>query len=226
MPTVSKQKACLLKNSYAKGHTSVMMGKSFGYESSVVQRSFVRLPGDDYQDRISQLDEVLTFQDVDGSSTSAAPLRPRSRTRSRIEEYTNPESGKVHPDLLTNKIYRPLELGIMFNTEIRKHIEDTSCHGFLMIDTANSRNWGLGSSERLKCDSCSYVSPYYRLYEELETGKRGRKPAKINVGLQTGLMTTPISNTGMSRILAHANIAPPQMYPPCIGLPVKCLRQW
>ncbi len=211
MPRVSKKKACLLSNSYAKGHTNVMMGKSFGYDSSVVQHSFVRLPEDDYQDRISQLDEVLTFQDVDGSPTSASPLRPRTKTRRRIEEYTNPESDKVHPDLLTNKIYRPLELCIMFNKEIRKHLEETSCHGFLMIDTENSRNWGFGSIERLKCVSCSYVSIYYKLYEELETGKRGRKPAKINVGLQTGLMTTPISNTGMSRILAHANIAPPNV---------------
>ncbi|KAH3873363.1 hypothetical protein DPMN_036597 [Dreissena polymorpha] len=159
MHRVSKKKACLLKNSYAKGHTSVMMGKPFRYDSSVVQRSFVRLPGDDYQDRISQLDEVLNFQDVDESSTSAAPLRPRSRTLSRIEEYTHPESDKVHPDLLTSKTFRPLELGIIFNTEIRKHIEETSCHGFLIIDTANSRNWGLGSSERLKCNSCSQTCP-------------------------------------------------------------------
>ncbi|KAH3718575.1 hypothetical protein DPMN_061381 [Dreissena polymorpha] len=65
MPRVSKKKACLLSNSYAKGLTNVMMGKSFGYDSSVVQHSFVRLPEDDYQDRISQLDEVLTFHDVD-----------------------------------------------------------------------------------------------------------------------------------------------------------------
>ncbi|KAH3775372.1 hypothetical protein DPMN_176773 [Dreissena polymorpha] len=47
------------------------------------------------------------------------------------------------------------------------------------------------------------------MYEELETGKRGGKSAKINVGLQTGLMTTPISNTDMSRKLAYAFIAPP-----------------
>ncbi|KAH3704348.1 hypothetical protein DPMN_079404 [Dreissena polymorpha] len=38
-------------------------------------------------------------QDVDGSSTSAAPLLPLFRTQSRIEVYTNPQSGKDHPDL-------------------------------------------------------------------------------------------------------------------------------
>ncbi|KAH3720963.1 hypothetical protein DPMN_063875 [Dreissena polymorpha] len=120
-------------------------------------------------DRISQLDEVLTFQDIDGTSTSAAPLRPLSRTRSRIEEYTNQESDKVHQDLLTNSIYMPLELGIMFNTEVRKHIEKIPCYGFLMIDMENSRKLGLGSSERQKCDSCLTVRPYNKLVEELET---------------------------------------------------------
>ncbi|KAH3859982.1 hypothetical protein DPMN_102803 [Dreissena polymorpha] len=50
-------------------------------------------------DQFSQLGVVLTFQDVDGSSTSAAPLRPLFRTQSRIEAYTNPQSGKDHQDL-------------------------------------------------------------------------------------------------------------------------------
>ncbi|KAH3846387.1 hypothetical protein DPMN_088688 [Dreissena polymorpha] len=125
--------------------------KSFGYDSSVVQRHSFDYLGDNYQGRISHLDEVLTFHGVDGLFISAAPLRPRSWTRSRIEEYTNPKSGKVHPDIFKNTIYRPLELGIIFNIEVRQHIKETSCHGFLMIDTANSRNWGRSSSERLKC---------------------------------------------------------------------------
>jgi hypothetical protein len=42
---------------------------------------------------------------------------------------------------------RPLKLAIMFNTEIRKHIKETSCHGFIIIDTANSSSWGLGSKQ-------------------------------------------------------------------------------
>ncbi|KAH3839184.1 hypothetical protein DPMN_112609 [Dreissena polymorpha] len=41
----------------------------------------------------------VDLQDVDGSSTSAAPLRPLFRTQSRIEVYTNPQSGKDHQDL-------------------------------------------------------------------------------------------------------------------------------
>ncbi|KAH3852097.1 hypothetical protein DPMN_094594 [Dreissena polymorpha] len=97
MPTVPKQKACLLRNSYARGHTYVVAGKAFGCDSSVVQCTLIPLPGN--EDQISQLCEVLTFQDVDGSSTNAAPLRPRFRTRCRIEVYTNPESGKDRPDL-------------------------------------------------------------------------------------------------------------------------------
>ncbi|KAH3846478.1 hypothetical protein DPMN_088779 [Dreissena polymorpha] len=45
-------------------------------------------------------DDILCVEsDVDGSSTSAAPLRPLFRTQSRIEVHTNPQSGKDHPDL-------------------------------------------------------------------------------------------------------------------------------
>ncbi|KAH3735919.1 hypothetical protein DPMN_042480 [Dreissena polymorpha] len=88
MPTVTMQRARLLRNSYASGHTNVVAGKSFGCDSSVVQCTFIPLPGDDYQDQFSQLGVVLTFQDVDGTSTSAAPLRPLFRTQSRIEVYT------------------------------------------------------------------------------------------------------------------------------------------
>ncbi|KAH3748222.1 hypothetical protein DPMN_182660 [Dreissena polymorpha] len=99
MPTVTMQKSTLAKDPYASGHTNVVAGKSFGCDSSVVQCTFIPLPGDDYQDQFSLLGVVLTFQDVDGSSTSAAPLRPLFRTQSRIEVYTNPRSGKDHPDL-------------------------------------------------------------------------------------------------------------------------------
>ena len=34
---------------------------------------------------------------------------------------------------------------------------------------------------------CGYTSKMYKLYHEVETGKRGRKPAAPNIGLQVGL---------------------------------------
>jgi hypothetical protein len=80
-----------------------------------------------------------------------------------------------------------------------------------MIDAANSKAWGWAAIERLFCKECSYVSPYYKLYEEVETDKRGRKAAQINVGIQLGLLTTPLSNTGLSRMLTNTNIPPPNL---------------
>ncbi|KAH3753240.1 hypothetical protein DPMN_187874 [Dreissena polymorpha] len=53
MPRVPKQKACMLRNSYQKGHANVTMGKSFGSDSTVVQSIFIPLHGYDYQDHIS-----------------------------------------------------------------------------------------------------------------------------------------------------------------------------
>ncbi|KAH3780366.1 hypothetical protein DPMN_158179 [Dreissena polymorpha] len=86
------------------------MGKSFGSDFSVVLCTFIPLPENDYQDTIFQLCGIFTFKVVDGSSKSDAPLRPQSRTQRCIEEDTNPETGKNHQDLFTNKLYRPLKL--------------------------------------------------------------------------------------------------------------------
>ena len=48
----------------------------------------------------------------------------------------------------------------------------------------------------LWCMKCGYTSKMYKLYHEVETGKRGRKPAARNIGLQVGLQecTTGIVN--------------------------------
>jgi hypothetical protein len=41
---------------------------------------------------------------------------------------------------------------------------------------------------------CDFVGQYHTLYYEVDTSGPGRKAATINIGLQAGLMTTPISN--------------------------------
>ncbi len=65
--------------------------------------------------------------------------------------------------------------------------------------------------ERLKCSSCRFKSRYHKLYEEVDTGKRGRKAAKPNRGIQAGLKTTPISNNALIRVLLHTNVIPPAL---------------
>ena len=74
----------------------------------------------------------------------------------------------------------------------------------LKFDTANSVHWGLAWRERLVCTKCDYVGKYFNVYEGGEympTLKKGWKPAKINRGLQTGLMCVPMGIKGFNEIL-------------------------
>ncbi len=45
----------------------------------------------------------------------------------------------------------------------------------------------------------------------MQTGKRGRKAATVNVASQAGLQTTSISNTALSRVLVVSNVIRPNI---------------
>ncbi|CAG2191397.1 ORC2 [Mytilus edulis] len=95
-----------------------------------------------------------------------------------------------------------------FTTEIRKH-DKSDCDGHLRFDAENAKQWGCVWRERLKCPKCDFVSKYYRLYDTVESNKRGPKAAKLNVQIQCGLITSPISNKNLRDILMISNIVPP-----------------
>ncbi|KAH3857162.1 hypothetical protein DPMN_099762 [Dreissena polymorpha] len=99
----------------------------------------------------------------------------------------------------------------LFNSAFKEHRHDKpNGEVDLNFDAANSMRWGLGWRERLKCTKCSYMSDYHNLYEEIENKKGpSRRVAKVNIGLQLGLCNTPMSNTGVRRILNNANIIAP-----------------
>lgn len=78
-----------------------------------------------------------------------------------------------------------------------------------MFDAAASRKWGICWSERLKCTRYMYVGKHYKLFEEVPSNIRGRRSGKPNVGLQLGLMSTPISNYGACRLFVNTDIIPP-----------------
>jgi len=186
-----------------------------GKGPSVVDVKYVRLSEASFNSRIHKHGSVLTFKDVDGSDTHHKPLRPSADKPSYIDRYgckprRSARRSDVHPDLLTNKLYEPAKVVKMFNIEFKRHMSlKQNCKGNLQIDGSASRKWGLCWQERLKCSNCSYVSAYYKLYEELNSKGRGRKAARANVGFQIGLTTTSIGNAGARRILNHANIISP-----------------
>lgn len=176
--------------------------------------TYVRLTETDFNSRIDITEnDTLTFKDVDGQQTNAKPLRPAKSDPSLVQQLASSQNTKIHPDLLVYKLYRPYELQVMWNSEIRNHkVISPECEGDLQFDAENSCKWGVCWSERLICSDCQFESPFYKLYEEVNPdspNKRGRKAASANVGLQLGLMSTPISNTSMRKVLLHSKMIPP-----------------
>ena len=159
-------------------------------------KRYVRLTQQSFESRVTCEDSCLTLYDVDRTANANGILRPNPDSPTLLEEMCDIDdsTSDIHPDLLAHKLYRPLDIQTMFNTEIRKHtIQNAICLGDLNIDAEHSRKWGLGWSERLKCTKCTYVSRYYKLYEEIEREGKGRRAAAINFGLQCGLMSYSLS---------------------------------
>ena len=72
----------------------------------------------------------------------------------------------------------------MLNEVFHQHQQTSpSCGGQLDFDYASEQQRMLCWREKVICDRCQYESQMYNLYEEIKTGKPGRKPATANVGL-------------------------------------------
>lgn len=141
---------------------------------------------------------------IDGQRTDLTMLRPTKSLDSahRIPEQTS-NSGAyviVHKDRLCS----------MWNTAFKEHfLFKSGCNGDLCWDDDTSKRWGCAWKVALKCNSCSFTTLHFKLYDEAESGAPGPNPATINVGLQVGLMKQGMSNSGMREILTAANIASP-----------------
>lgn len=98
----------------------------------------------------------------------------------------------------------------MFNEVARDHrTQSPCCEGNLDFDYAAEEKRGLCWRERVVCDSCSFTSQKYNLYNEIQTGRPGRKPATANVGLNVALTQLPIGPTSVRKMCLSSNIPAP-----------------
>jgi hypothetical protein len=168
----------------------------------------MRLKGAVFESRVTQeSDGVLTILDVDQSPCPPMLLRPRPKSPGVLDDFL--ESTVSDPDNHTYKHYVPSLVSVLWNSTIKEHaIERNGCDGELEFDSIASKKWGFAWKERLKCKKCDFVGQYHTLYYEVDTSGPGRKAATINIGLQEGLMTTPISNKSFRDITINCNIIP------------------
>ena len=108
--------------------------------------------------------------------------------------------------LHTNHLWR------MVNTVFPEHITNhPNCMGNLNFDSKCEEKNGLVWRERVVCDRCNYTSRMFKLYNEVDTGKCGRKPADINRMVHVGMTQTSISATSLNKILLSASLDAPSI---------------
>ncbi|CAC5397278.1 unnamed protein product [Mytilus coruscus] len=151
---------------------------------------------------------VLTIENVDGTPVEQVILRPMPQNLDVVDKYL--QAANNYSDACPNKVYTPKHVESLFSSEIRNHrLYNSECDGDLKFDAENEKQWGCVWRERLKCQKCDFESKYYRLYDVVETNKRGQKSAKLNIQIQCGLITSPISNKNFRDILMISNMSPP-----------------
>ncbi|VDI30793.1 Hypothetical predicted protein [Mytilus galloprovincialis] len=84
-----------------------------------------------------------------------------------------------------------------------------NCNGILQWNMEQEEKFGFVNREEAMCDKCNYQSRKFKLYEEVQTKKPGRKAAKINVSAQAALSQTPLGYTGLRKIVLGCNMPAP-----------------
>lgn len=96
-----------------------------------------------------------------------------------------------------------------FNEAFRSHQEaNGDCqqpHLAVVSETKVGMCWKMS----LGCTNCNFKMPPQKLYQEVQSPKRGPNPAAPNVGLAVGLQDTPLGNTRARYLLASMDVPPP-----------------
>ena len=147
---------------------------------------------------------ILTASDCDGKLGSVKLLRPIKAVKP-VEK--NDRELKVSAE--GNRLIDVTKLTEMVNNVTRTHaLESVHCK-LPEIQVAREKKWGLAWKYQWKCTNCSFLSPEYKLYNEVNTGKPGPSPACMNLTFQAGLQDTPMGNTRARYLLASADVPPP-----------------
>ena len=134
-------------------------------------------------------------------------LRPRKDTRSALESAAMVQNGN---ELDSYRIVHLEKVQEMYIDALKQHESvSPACDGSLRFDQDGEVQHGLAWQETLKCSKCQFRSEKCKLYKEIDTGKRGKKAADINLSVHVGTSHTPISCTGLNKIIVSMNIPPP-----------------
>ena len=151
---------------------------------------------------------MISISDVDGKPCNVKLLRPKPAPPTYIERLCEPhgEDGKVRG----LRFVQAEKFEQLWQNAIQGHSKsEPTCTGTLELDKDGERQVGLCWQERIKCNTCGYLSEREKLYNEVDRGRRGRKVAAPNLAVQVGLTHTPMANTGLQTPLHLLDVPSP-----------------
>ena len=212
----SLRKKCRSTRSTAKklsdtGNTSCVDSElAHCSDADKVNKCWTRLDHDEYAYLIKKPpnSDALDMVDSHGTELGVKVMRPRATLE---DDTDDTESGGASPEENeTYRIFNMQKVEDLWNIAITGHKQYMQyCCGRLVWDYASEKAQGLCWSERLRCKDCGYTSQYYKLFQDIRTGKKGRPAGDLNIRLQVGLSHTMISNSAIQRLLAITSIPPP-----------------
>ena len=148
----------------------------------------------------------LGIPGADGQDGSAILLRPRRKKFEEKPEEVTQSKDRYYNIQEGNIVVEKLRLMKLINECSKEHKELQECDAVDSWDIVDFESWGVYSRVILTCTECGYRSKRTNLFEELKTGKRGRRPAVGNVRLQLMLQDTPIGPTEAQLLFAAVGL--------------------
>ena len=151
---------------------------------------------------------LIEIPDAEGRCGEAKLLRPKQRVSDDDEllsAYQKPDDSREEE----MRLYEKGKMQQMYNDCIRLHSAEENKCAIPEFTICREVKVGLCWQCALRCRKCGFTSSLYKLYNEIETGKRGRKPATPNVGLQVGLQESTTGNVKGRVILTCLNLPVP-----------------
>ena len=153
------------------------------------------------------------------------PKDSQEEVRTRIDDTPVLDSVLKDTEIGTSRLLRPQDLRqpesqitnrmrlVHFEKTIEmfmwafNHHQHVSCKDF-DIQIGQEKRKGVVVAIGLKCSNCNFQTPLFKLYDEVwQPGKRGPKPAVLNVAYQAALTHTAIGQP-KGRVLLNSLVIP------------------
>ncbi|CAG2254295.1 unnamed protein product [Mytilus edulis] len=162
---------------------------------------------------MTSLVQNIPYKDTDTQSVNdtkpAVLLRPRD-TAPKIPKTKKSAKKNQRSEDSSNRTVNVRLNAVMWNSVFGEHQRlHPNCNGFLQWNMEQEEKFGFVNREEAMCDKCNYQWRKFKLYEEVQTNKPGRKTAKINVSAQAALSQTPLGYTGLRKIVLGCNMPAP-----------------